>query len=106
MTIEEFKKVDLRVGKVISAEKILNSEKLLKLSVDLGEEKRQVLAGVGKVYDPETLIGREIIIVTNLQPRMMMGFESQGMLLAATDAEGNPVILTTMNEVPPGAPIR
>lgn len=90
MTInfEEFKKVELRVAKVIAAEKIEGSEKLLKLRVDLGEDERQIIAGIGNAYNPESLIGREVIIVANLEPRKLMGFESQGMVLAASDETG------------------
>ncbi len=113
MTIDEFQKVDLRVGKIVAAERIPNSEKLVKMQVDLGNADpggvsgiRQVLAGVGKAYAPEDLIGKEIIVVANLEPRMLMGEESRGMLLAASDAEGIPVILTVEKPVPPGTIIK
>jgi methionine--tRNA ligase beta chain len=106
MTIDEFKNVDLRIAKVLSAERVENSDKLLKLKVDLGSEERQVLAGIGKAYTPEEIVGKEIVMVANLDPRMMMGLESQGMLLAATDTEGKPVILRPDSEVEPGAGIR
>lgn len=106
MTIDEFSKVELRVGKVLEAERVEGSEKLLKLRVDIGTETRQVLAGIGKAYAPEGLIGKEIIIVANLEPRMILGLESQGMLLAATDGDDKPVILTPEREVPPGSGIR
>ena len=104
MTIDEFKNVSLRVGKVISAERVEGSEKLLKLQVDLGE-MRQVLSGIAKAYAPEALIGKEVVIVANLDPRKMMGMESQGMLLAAHGEDGVPVILTVEREVSPGASI-
>ena len=113
MTIDEFKKADLRVGKIISAERVPSSEKLIKLAVDLGEKNeegvslpRQILAGIGKVYEPEKLVGREIIVVANLEPRKMMGLESNGMLLAASDDAGSPVILAVEREVPPGSTIK
>ena len=118
MNIDEFKQCDLRVGKVITAERVEGSEKLLRLQVDLGEyrgsdtegdvrepEPRQILSGIGKAYAPEDLIGKQVVIIANLDPRSMMGFESRGMLLAASDADGKPVILTTMGEVAPGTQI-
>jgi len=105
INFEDFQKLDLRVGKVLSAERVEGSEKLLKLQVDLGEEKRQIIAGIGKMYSPEVLVGREIIIVANLEPRMLMGLESQGMLLAASDENG-PVILIPEKEVLSGTKIK
>jgi methionine--tRNA ligase beta chain len=91
ITLEEFKKLDLRVGKVIEAEKVEGSENLLKLKIDLGEEKRQIVAGIQKCYLPEDLIGKEIVVITNLEPRKIFGLENQGMLLAA-DFKVRPVI--------------
>jgi methionine--tRNA ligase beta chain len=102
---EDFQKIDLRVGKVLEAEKVEGSEKLLKLIVDLGSEKRQLVAGIAKYYKPEDLIGKEIVVVANLEPKKLMGIESQGMLLAA-DVNGEPVILIPEKEVPPGTKIR
>jgi methionine--tRNA ligase beta chain len=104
MTIDEFKQVDLRVGKVITAERIEGSDKLLKLQVDIGES-RQILSGIAKWYAPEDLVGKEVVIVANLEPRMMMGMESQGMLLAAHGEEGEPIILIPAHEVPIGVKI-
>jgi methionine--tRNA ligase beta chain len=98
---EDFQKIDLRVGKVLEAEKVEGSEKLLKLIVDLGSEKRQLVAGIAKYYNPEDLIGKEIVVVANLEPKKLMGIESQGMLLAA-NVDGEPVILIPEKEVPPG----
>lgn len=105
MTIEEFQKAELRIGRILEAERVAGSEKLVRIRVDLGAETRQVLAGVGKAYAPEALVGREIVVVANLDPRMMMGLESQGMLLAASDSEGAPVILSPDRAVPPGCVI-
>jgi methionine--tRNA ligase beta chain len=105
ITFEDFKKIDLRVGKVLKAEKIEGNEKLLKLIVDLGSEKRQLVAGIGKYYKPEDLIEKEIIVVANLEPKKIMGIESQGMLLAA-DKDGEPVILIPEKEVLPGTIVR
>ncbi len=105
INIDEFKKVELKVAKVISAERVDGSEKLLKLQVNLGEEKRQVIAGIGKAYNPEDLTGKQIIIVANLETRSLMGLESQGMVLAANDESG-PVLLMPDKEVVPGTGIR
>ena len=104
ITIDDFKKVDLRVAKVMAAERVEGSEKLLKLQVDMGEETRQIVAGIGLAYEPETLVGREIIVVANLEPRALMGIESQGMLLAASN--DHPVLLIPEQEVAPGCVIR
>lgn len=105
ITFDEFKKVELRVVKVIEAERVEGSEKLLKLQVDLGMEKRQIIAGIGKFYDPESLIGKEIAIVVNLESRQLMGLESQGMVLCASD-ENTLVFLTPEKEVSAGAEIK
>lgn len=105
VTIDEFKKIELRIGRVVEAEKVEGSEKLVKLLVDLGEEKRQIVAGVGKVYAVGDLLGKQIVIVANLEPRKLMGLESQGMLLAAHGENDEPVILTVEREVLPGSKI-
>jgi methionine--tRNA ligase beta chain len=104
ITIDDFKKVELKVAKVLSAERVEGSDKLLKLRVDIGTEQRQIIAGIGTHYLPEAIVGSEIIIVANLEPRMLMGLESQGMLLAA-NGEG-PVVLMPEKEVAPGTGIR
>ncbi len=104
MTIDEFQEIDLRVGKIVAAERIENSEKLLKLSVDIGEP-RQIIAGIAKSYAPEDLVGREIVIVANLEPRTLMGLESQGMILAAHGENGEPIVLSVEREVSAGAKI-
>ena len=85
--IDDFAKLDLRVGKILAAERVPKSTKLLKLQVDLGTETRQVLAGIGTTYEPEALIGRLVAVVANLKPAKLMGLESQGMILAAGDKE-------------------
>ncbi len=105
ITYDEFKKVELKVAKVLSAERIEGSDKLLKLEVSLGEEKRQIIGGIGKIYSPEEITGREIVIVANLEPRKLMGLESQGMLLAADNA-GAPALLMPYSEVPPGSVVK
>lgn len=103
VSFEDWKKVELKVAGVLAAERVEGSEKLLKLSVSLGDEKRQIIAGIGKAYDPESLIGRKIIVVANLEPKTLMGLESQGMLVAATDEEGNPALIVPDREVVPGS---
>lgn len=106
--ITDFAKVDLRVGEVRSAERIPKADKLLLLTVDIGEEKpRQILAGIAQYYEPESLVGRKIVVVANLKPRKMRGYESQGMLLAASvGEEGKPVIATFAEDVPNGARLK
>ncbi len=103
--IEDFAKVQLKVGKVLSAERVEKSEKLIKLKVDTGEE-RQIVAGIGKAYDPEYLVGKKIVVVANLKPAKLMGIESQGMLLAATDEEGTLSILGLDRDVNQGARVK
>lgn len=93
------------MAKVLEAERVEGSEKLLKLKLSLGEEERQIIAGIGKNYEPDNLPGREIIIVANLEPRKLMGLESNGMLLAADSPDG-PVILVPEKEVVPGTSIK
>jgi methionyl-tRNA synthetase len=95
IAIDDFIKIDLRVAKVLVAERIPKADKLLRLEVDLGYEKRQILSGIAQWYAPEDLIGRRIIIVANLAPRKMRGLESHGMLLAASHGEdGKPILAT------------
>lgn len=97
ISFEEFKKIELRIAEVSTAERIENSDKLLRLEVSLGEEQRQIIAGIGQSYRPEDLVHKKIIIVANLEPRTLMSLESQGMILAARDQEGAPVILELEN---------
>ena len=106
--ITDFTKVDLRVGEVLTAERIPKADKLLLLTVDIGEEKpRQILAGIAQFYSPEQLLGRKIAVVANLKPRKLRGHESQGMLLAASvGEEGKPVIATFTEDVPNGARLK
>ncbi len=105
VSFSDFKKLDLRVGEIVEAERIEGSRKLVKLIVDLGNERRQLVAGIAEYYVPESLVGKQIVVVTNLQPRKFMGVESQGMLLAAVVGEGRPVLLTPEEKVPPGTPV-
>jgi methionyl-tRNA synthetase len=106
--IDDFAKVDLRVGQVLSAERLPKSDKLLLMKIDLGEaEPRQVLAGIAQYYEPEKLIGRKVVVVANLKPRKLRGFESQGMVVAASfGEEGRPVIATFTEDVPNGSRLK
>src|ERR1700691_1543770 len=107
ITIDDFAKVELRVGVVKSADRIQGADKLLKLMVDIGDEVRQVLAGIALGYTPEELVGRKVVIVTNLAPRKMRGLESNGMLLAASaGADGKPVLCTFAEEIPVGSKVK
>jgi methionyl-tRNA synthetase len=107
ITIDDFAKVELRVGQIKSAERIPGADKLLKLVVDIGDEVRQVLAGIATGYAPEELLGRKVVLVANLAPRKMRGLESNGMLLAASaGADGKPVLCTFAEDIPPGAKVK
>lgn len=105
ITIDEFMKVQLKTAKVLSAERVPKSSKLLKLQVSLGAEQRQIVAGIGKTYEPESLIGKTIVIVANLKPAKLMGIESQGMVLAAGDTEVRG-LATVLEDVDPGTKIK
>lgn len=102
VTIEDFKKVDLRVAKILEAVKVEGADKLFKLKVTLGLEERQLVAGIAQYYTPEELVGKQIIVVTNLQPAVIRGVESQGMLLAAT-SQGKVILATMDAEAEPGS---
>ena len=102
---EDFLKLELRVAKIEAAERILGTAKLIKLSIDLGTEKRQLVAGIADTYTAENIVGKKIIVLTNLKPKVIKGLESKGMLLAA-DLEGKAVLLTTDMDVPVGSLIR
>jgi methionyl-tRNA synthetase len=106
ISIDEFMKVELRVAKVIAAEKVPKSSKLLKLTVDVGTEQRTIVAGIAEAYEPETLVGRTIVIVFNLKPAKLMGVESNGMVLAASPEGGKPVLLGFEEAPAPGTRVR
>jgi methionyl-tRNA synthetase len=106
ITIDDFTKVELRVAQVKVAEKVKGADKLLRLEVDLGNETRQILAGIAEAYAPETLVGRKIVIVANLAPRKLRGLESNGMLLAASLEGGRPVLAGFLEDVPVGARLK
>ena len=106
ITIYDFKKVFLRVARVKSAEPVPKSEKLLRLVVEVGSEERQVIAGIAKQYAPADLVGKLVVVVTNLQPAKIMGQESKGMLLAANADDGTLKILTVEGDIAAGAHVR
>ena len=106
ITIDDFAKVDLRVAQMLVAERVPKADKLLRLEVDLGYEKRQILAGIAQYYEPEKLIGRKIVIVANLAPRKMRGLESNGMLLAASLPRWRSVLAGFLEDVPLGARLK
>jgi methionyl-tRNA synthetase len=106
ITIDDFAKVELRVGQVKVAEKVKGADKLLRLEVDLGTEVRQIVAGIAEAYAPETLVGRKVVIVANLAPRKLRGLESNGMIVAASLEGGKPVLASFLEEVPVGARLK
>lgn len=106
ITIDDFAKVDLRVARVLVAERIPKANKLLRLEVDLGYEKRQILAGIAQFYQPEKLVGRKVVIVANLAPRKLRGLESQGMIVAASVGDGAPALASFVEEIEIGARLK
>jgi methionyl-tRNA synthetase len=106
ISIDDFMKVELRVAKVLAAEKVEKSKKLLKLSVDVGTEQRTLVAGIAEAYEPETLVGKTVVIVFNLKPAKLMGIESNGMVLAASPDGGKPTVVTFENPPDPGTRVR
>ena len=106
INFEDFKKVEIKIGTIRAAEKIPEGDKLLKLVVDFGAETRQIMSGIAEFFpDPAVLVGRQAPFVTNLEPRVLRGHESQGMILA-TDGERGIVLLNPSEEVPPGSPVK
>jgi methionyl-tRNA synthetase len=107
ITIDDFVKVDLRVGLVKSAEPVKGADKLLHLKVDIGEpEPRTIVAGIAKAYKPEQLVGRKVVIVANLAPRKLRGIESRGMIVAASLPDGPPVLAGFLETIEPGARLK
>ena len=104
INFEDFVKIDLRVGKIIEVEKVEGSSKIVKTTVDLGEENRQILAGIGKFYTPEELINKIVIVVANLSPKKIMGMDSEGMILAVKD-DNNLSLLGVDKEIKIGSKI-
>jgi methionyl-tRNA synthetase len=106
ITIDDFSKIELRVGVVKVAERVPKADKLLRLEIDIGTEVRQVLAGIAEAYAPETLVGRKVVIVANLAPRKLRGMESNGMIVAASLEGGKPVLAGFLEDVPVGARLK
>ncbi len=101
INFSDFEKIDLRLIKIISAERIENSEKLLKISAEIGEEKKQIIAGIGKFYSPEELIGKIVVAIINLEPRIIVGLESQAMILAVK-SENDLSLIVSEKDLPSG----
>ena len=101
---DDFLKLDIRVGKVIECEKVKKSDKLLRFTLEVGSETRQILSGIAKFHEPEELIGKNVLFIANLKPRKMMGLESQGMILSA-EFEDTLTVLTTLKDIQSGAEI-
>ena len=107
ISIDDFSKIDLRVGEVKQAEPVKGADKLLHLKVDIGEaQPRTIVAGIALAYNPDQLIGRKIVIVANLQPRTLRGLTSQGMIVAASLEGGSPVLAGFLEDVPVGARLK
>lgn len=106
ITFEDFQKLDIRMGKIAQAERVPGTDKLLKLMVELGDETRQLVAGIAESYAPEDVVGKMIPVLVNLEPRTIRGIESQGMILCPSDREGRPVLLLPERDVPVGAKVR
>ena len=107
ISIDDFAKIELRVGQVKTAEKVKGADKLLRLEVDIGSEVRQIVAGIALAYAPESLVGRKVVIVANLAPRKLRGIESNGMIVAASIGEqGSPVLAGFLEDVPIGARLK
>jgi methionyl-tRNA synthetase len=105
ISIDDFAKLDIRIGKVIQAEKMEKSNKLLKLTVDTGIDQRTVLSGIAQHYKPEEIIGKEVTLIANLAPRKMMGIESQGMILMAEEPDGKLRLIHPSEAVVPGSTV-
>jgi methionyl-tRNA synthetase len=106
ISIDEFMKIDLRVARVTAAERVPNSKRLMKLSIDVGTEQRTVVAGIAEAYEAEALVGRHVAIVANLKPAKLMGIESNGMVLAASPEGGAPILVAFDTPPAPGTRVR
>jgi len=102
-TIEDFEKLQFKIGTVISAEKVHNSDKLIKLEVDFGSEKRIILTGLAEYLSPDHFVGKQLPFVYNFEPKKLRGIESQGMLIATDDEDGRPVLLMPEKNIPNGS---
>ncbi len=102
ISIDEFKKVEIKIGEIKSAEKVLNADKLLRLEVSFGDHARQIVSGIAEYYpEPNTLVGKKCPFITNLEPRTIKGLESNGMILAAADRENNKLSLLSVDDAIP-----
>ncbi|MCK6555164.1 methionine--tRNA ligase subunit beta [Candidatus Binatia bacterium] len=106
LTIDDFRKLDLRIATITAAEPHPNADRLLVLQIDLGTERRQLVAGIRAHYEPQALVGKQIVVVANLEPASLRGVQSQGMLLAASDGEGRLAVVTPERPVAPGAAVK
>ena len=107
IAIENFQQIELRVATILAAERIEGADRILKLQIDLGTEQRQLVAGIARFYPPEELVGKQIVVVANLQPAVIRGVESQGMLLAASNADGSELaIVTPQKPIPNGSRVK
>jgi methionine--tRNA ligase beta chain len=105
VTFDDFKRLDIRIGTVLAAEKVARTDKLIKLKVDIGTETRQIVAGMGEFFTPESFVGKQLVILTNLEAKKFCGEESQGMIMAA-DVGGTPILLAPETKVPAGTVVR
>ncbi len=106
ITLDDFKKLDIRIGKIVSAERVPDTDKLIKFTFDVGAEQRQIIAGMAEFFpDPSVLIGKEIPLLLNIEPRTFKGQTSHGMIVAA-DVDGKPILLHPEVEIPPGSTVR
>jgi methionine--tRNA ligase beta chain len=105
ITFDDFKKLEIRIGKIVSAERVQGTDKLLTLEIDFGMERRKLVAGIAESYTTDQIIGKSVPVLMNLEPRKIRGVESKGMILAV-DVEGKPILLHPEKEVPPGSIIR
>ncbi|MFW6172694.1 MAG: methionine--tRNA ligase subunit beta [Elusimicrobiota bacterium] len=105
ISFSDFKKLEIRIGTITSAEKIEESERLLKLNINFGEQERQIVAGISEFYSPRELVNTQVPVILNMDPRKIMGVESQGMILAA-DSQGEPVLLKPEKHVASGSVVR
>lgn len=104
--LEDFQKIDLRVGEVVSAERVEGTRALMVLRVNLGDEERTLVAGLAPYYTPEEIVGKRVIVVVNLEPAVIRGIKSQGMLLAADDGQGHVSLVTVDRDIAPGSRVR
>lgn len=105
ISIDEFMKVELRVAKIVEAERVPKSKRLMKMSIDVGTERRTIVAGIAEAYEPEALVGKTVVVVANLKPAKLMGIESNGMVLAASPDDGAPIVINA-EPAAPGTRVR